>query len=107
MKFIHAVVFGKDEFEQSNYNTQYWGDLTDGDYVVHCLYNVDNEQIIILEDNCHMPVEDMIESFIEGVEYAGAEAYVDKAFIVIDSGEDCYFEEDVEAYLKNGNFTRV
>ena len=47
MKFIHAVIFDVDEFNSGNYNTEEWSDLCNGDYVVHCLYSVDNEQVII------------------------------------------------------------
>ena len=97
MKFIHAVVFDVDEFNNGNYNTGDWSDLCDGDYVVHCLYNVDNEDIIIHEDNCHAPVETIIETFLEGVRYRDAvnvgglivdnsDVEVTKAFIIVDNG---------------------
>ena len=86
MKFIHAVVFDVDEFNNSNYNTEDWGDLCDGDYVVHCLYAVDTEDIIILEDNTHASVETMITSFIDGVNYMCDCTIVTKAFVVVDKG---------------------
>ena len=107
MKFIHAVVLTEEEVKNGYYDTGDWGNLTDGDYVVHCLYSVDNEEVVILEDNTHAPVEEYIENFIEGVEYTGAEAYVDKAFVVMNSKEDPYCVEDVEAHFKNGNYGEV
>ena len=71
------------------------------------MYSIDNEEVVILEDNTHAPVEDYIENFIEGAEYTGAEAYVDKAFVVMSSKEDPYSVEDVEAHFKNGNYGEV
>lgn len=117
MKFIHAVVFDKDEFENGNYDTGNWGDLCDGDYVVHCLYDVDNEHIIIHEDNCHAPVETMIASFIEGIEYTNAAhvggmvirqdvAKVSKAFVVVDNGCS-YSSAAVKEKLIAGNYGEV
>jgi hypothetical protein len=97
MKFIHAVVFDVDEFNNGNYNTEDWGDLCDGDYVVHCLFSVDNEQVIIHEDNTHQPVVTMIDSFIGGVVFANStdvggimipneEIEIINAYIVVDNG---------------------
>ena len=86
MKFIHAVIFDVDEFNNGNYDTGNWRGLTSGDYVVHCLYCVDTEDIVILEDNCHAPVENMIDSFIDGVNYMCDCAIVTKAYIVVDNG---------------------
>ena len=118
MRFIHAVVFNKDEFENGFYDTGNWGDLTDGDYVVHCLYCVDNQDIIILEDNTHQPVEAMIESFLDGVRYAGSinvggliidngEVKVTKAFIVMCSNETSYCLTEVKDHLIKGNYGEV
>lgn len=106
MKFIHAVIFDVDEFNNGNYDTSNWSDLTNGDYVVHCLYNVDNEEIIVLEDNIHQSVEVLIAAFIDGVIYANStnvgglmvqtsDIEVTKAFIVVDNG----LSHDPEAAL--------
>ena len=106
MKFIHAVVFDVDEFNNSNYNTEDWGDLCDGDYVVHCLYCVDTEDVIILEDNCHASVENMIDSFIDGVNYMCDCAIVTKAYIVVDNGLS-YDKEAVTLCLVEGAYVEV
>jgi hypothetical protein len=117
MKFIHAVVFDVDEFNNGHYNTNDWGDLCDGDYVVHCLYDVDNEHIVIHEDNCHAPVETMIESFLEGIRYANsidvgglmvetAEIDITKAYIVVDNGLS-YDKEAVTLCLVEGAYAEV
>ena len=117
MKFIHAVIFDVDEFNNGNYNTSDWDDLTDGDYIVHCLYSVDEEKILIHEDNCHAPVETMIDSFLDGVIFANSanvggimipteEIEITKAFIVVDNG----LRYDVEAAilcLVEGAYTEV
>ena len=117
MKFIHAVVFDKDEFNNGLYDTGSWDNLTEGDYVVHCLYDVDNEFIIIHEDNCHAPVEAMIETFLEGFEYTNAVhvdgmlikqdiAKVTKAFVVVDNGCS-YGSAAVKEKLIAGNYGEV
>ena len=106
MKFIHAIVFDKDEFENGNYNTEDWGDLCDGDYIVHCLYCVDAEDIIILEDNCHASVENMIDSFINGVNYMCDCAIVTIALVVVDNGLS-YNKEAVGLCLVEGNYVEV
>ena len=106
MKFIHAVIFDVDEFNNSNYNTEDWGDLCDGDYVVHCLYSIDNEEILIHEDNTHQPVEAMIENFLQGVEFCGHDAIVTKAYIVVDNGLS-YDEEAATLCLVEGAYVEV
>lgn len=117
MKFIHAVVFDVDEFNNGNYNTEDWGDLCDGDYVVHCLYDVDNETILIHEDNTHQPVETIIKNFLGGIEYANStnvggmmipneEIEVIKAYIVVDSGLS-YRSDAVGLCLVEGNYVEV
>lgn len=106
MKFVHAVVFDVDEFNNSNYNAEDWGDLCDGDYVVHCLYSVDNEEVIVLEDNCHASVENIIDSFIDGVNYMCDCAIVTKALVVVDNGLS-YNKEAVGLCLIEGNYVEV
>lgn len=106
MKFIHAVIFDVDEFNNGHYNTEDWGDLCDGDYVVHCLYCVDTEDVIILEDNCHASVENMIDSFIDGVNYMCDCAIVKKAYIVVDNGLS-YDKEAVTLCLVEGAYVEV
>lgn len=117
MKFIHAVVFDKDEFENGNYNTNDWDDLTDGDYIVHCLYSVDNEDIIILNDNCHQPVEPMIDQFLDGVRYVScvnvggliidnSDVEVIKALVIVDNG--CSYQSiAVKEKLVGGDYKEV
>lgn len=117
MKFIHAVVFDEDEIKNNNYDTGNWDDLTNGDYIVHCLYDVDNENVIIINDNCHIPVETMIETFINGVKYGHStnigglmieteEIEVIKAFVVVEVGYS-YSANAVKEKLIKGNYGEV
>jgi hypothetical protein len=117
MKFIHAVVYTQDEMKYGDYDTGSWDDLCDGDYVVHCLYDVDNETILIHEDNTHKPVETMIENFLDGIEYANStnvggimipneEIEVIKAYIVVDNGLS-YRTDAVGLCLVEGNYVEV
>ena len=106
MKFIHAVVFDKDEFENGLYNTEDWGDLTDGDYVVHCLYDCDKQTVLMLEDDTHNPVCAEISSFYAGIKYCGYEVEVTKAYVVVDNGLS-YNKEAVGLCLVEGNYVEV
>ena len=106
MKFIHAVIFDVDEFNNSNYNTEDWGDLCDGDYVVHCLYDVENENIVIHEDNTHAPVETMIETFLDGVRFVCDEVTVKRVYIVVDNGLS-YDREAATLCLVEGAYVEV
>ena len=116
MKFIHAIVFNKDEFENCNYDTGNWDDLCDGDYVVHCLYSVDEEEILIHEDNTHAHVEQMIDSYLDGVAFAHStnvgglrvlneDMDVIKAFVIVDGCP--YDEKVVKEKLVMGNYGEV
>ena len=104
MKFIHAVVMDTDEFNALEEHT--WDYLSDGDYIVHCLYAVDSEDIIIFEDNTRAPVELMIASFLDGVRFVYDEVKVTKAYIVVDNGLS-YNAEAVGLCLVEGAYVEV
>ena len=120
MKFIHAVVFDKSEYDElKEYGVDFenWDDITEGDYIVHCLYDVENEKVLIHEDNTHQPVETMIENFLDGIEYANAINVgglmipneineVTKAYIVVDNGLS-YNKEAVTLCLVEGVYVEV
>ena len=118
MKFIHAVIFDVDEFNNGNYNTEDWGDLCDGDYVVHCLYDVENEKILIHEDNIHQPVETMIENFLDGIEYGNSINVgglmipnevneVIKAYIIVNKDQSSYNPNAVLPHFINKTYVEV
>ena len=104
MKFIHAIVMDTDEFNALEEHT--WDYLSDGDYIVHCLYSIDNEEVLILEDNTHQPVEIMIENFYEGIEFTGRDVVETKAYIVVDNGLS-YNAEAVGLCLVEGAYVEV
>lgn len=106
MEFIHAVVFSVNEFNIGNYNTDDWDDLCNGDYVVHGLFCKDNENLILLEDNTHAPVEQIISSFLDGVRFVHDEVIVKKAFIVVDNGLS-YDKEAVTLCLVENAYKEV
>lgn len=120
MKFIHAVIFDVDEYnELKEYGIDFenWDDITQGDYIVHCFYDVDNEHIIIHEDNTHKPVETIIETFLEGVRYRDAvnvgglmvdysDVEVINAYIVVDNGLS-YDKEAATLCLVEGAYVEV
>ena len=106
MKFIHAVIFDVDEFNNGLYNTEDWGSLTDGDYIVHCLFCETTEDLIVLEDNTHAPVEQIISSFLDGVRYVYDEVIVTKALVFVDNGLS-YNKEAVCLCLVEGNYVEV
>ena len=106
MKFIHAVVHDIDEFNNYYSTACGWGELTDGDYIVHCLYCEDSEKIIVLEDNTHAPIETIISSFLDGIRFAGGEVTVTKAYIIVDNGLS-YNREAVGLCLVEGSYVEV
>ena len=107
MKFIHAIVLNYDEYVNGNYNTTDWDDLASGDYVVHALYSVDNREVLMLNDNCHSAIEANIESFLEGVEFCGHDAIVDRACVLMYRDEDAYNEYAVKVHLDNREYVEV
>lgn len=117
MKFIHAIVYTQDDMKYGDYDTGSWDNLNNGDYIVHCLYSVDNEQVIILEDNCHASVENMIDSFLDGVIFANStnvgglmilneKIEVIKALVIVDNGLS-YNQEAVGLCFAEGKYTEV
>ena len=118
MKFIHAVVFDKTEYDNlREYGVDFenWDDITEGDYIVHCLYDVENEKILIHEDNTHQPVETIIESFLEGIEYGNSinvggvmiPNKVQKAYIVVNKDQSPYSSETVRPHFINKTYVEV
>lgn len=121
MKFIHAIVFDKTEYENlREYGVDFesWGDITEGDYIVHCLYDVDNEKILVQEDNTHQPVETIIETFLKGIEYGNSinvggimipnEANeVIKAYIIVNKDQSSYSSDAVRPHFINKTYVEV
>lgn len=108
MKFIHAVVFNVDEAKQiSKENFNNWNELTDGDYIVHCLYSVDTAEILYLEDNIHSHIENDIENFYRGIEFCGYDDIEEtRAYIIVDNGLS-YNEEAIGLCLSEENYVEV
>ena len=73
--------------------------------------------VLIHEDNCHAPVETMIENFLDGIEYANSINVggimipneineVTKAYIVVDNGLS-YDKEAATLCLVEGAYVEV
>ena len=96
MTFIHAVVLDNPVADED----KKWWNLTSGDYIVHGLYNVGREQLIVLNDNTHSPIEDIIEAFIQGVEYQGG--HIDSILRVLVIADDPYNKTEVAERISQG-----
>lgn len=72
--FIHAIVFTEDEYEYYK-DEKYFRDCADGDYIVHCLINVNEKQVVLRDDNTHQPIEQMIDNFLYGFNYHNDKPY--------------------------------
>ncbi len=110
MKFIHAVVFNYEEYTSAaSYGCDFtdWGQVCDGDYVVHALYSIDNKEVLFVNDNCHSNVESEIEKFLEGVEFCGHDAIVTNAFVVMGIDEDAYNDYAIKCHIDNGDYEEV
>ena len=71
-KFVSGIIVAKDAQEECQYED--WYDAAFADYAVHALYDItepENPKIIFINDNIHASIEDIIESFISGIEYSG------------------------------------
>ena len=108
MKFIHAVVFDKDEYESIKSEgldlTTDWGIVCDGDYVVHALYDCQKKAVLTLEDDTHNSVCAEIASFINGIKYCGNEVEVINAYVVVN---DCYSYTQTCEAITNGEYVEV
>ena len=70
-KFVSGIIVSKAEMEEFNF--QNWYDANDGDYIVHALFDITHPKhpkTIMINDNTHTAIEDEIEAFIAGIDYA-------------------------------------
>ena len=110
MKFIHAVVFDKDEFYNivnCGYDLTDWSIVCDGDYVVHALYDCEKQAVIALNDDTHTHITDEIASFCQGIRYCGNEVEIIKAYVVMNEKEDSYSWAQVCEHLVEGAYVEV
>ena len=110
MKFIHAVVFDRTEYEElREYGVDFesWDELTEGDYIVHCLYDCEKKAVIVLNDDTHTNIIDEIASFCQGIRYCGNEVEIIKAYVVMNEKEDSYSWTQVYEHIVNGKYVEV
>lgn len=104
MKFIHAIVFTPNELLEGFVPTD-WNEMCSGDYIIHALYSVDKDRILILNDNCHAPIEDIIDNFLIGVQFAtNQDTQITKCYVIAD---DPYSDGEVAEKLRNLDFMEV
>ena len=110
MKFIHAVVYDKDEFESilsEKIDLTDWGIVCDGDYVIHALYDCEKQAVLTLNDDTHTHIVDEIASFCQGIRYCGNEVEIIKAYVVMNKDENAYSWKQVCEHLANGDYVEV
>lgn len=88
--FIHAIIFDEREWINFGKDIHSFEDASDGDYVVHMLYDLDNEEVIIHEDNTHAPVGTMIEYYLAGVQSCGFDINIENIVCVCPNGDSYY-----------------
>ena len=76
MRLVHGLVFTTEEITEEEIKNTEFTDLTFGDYITHILIDEDKQTIILYGDNIHNPIEAEIESFVDGLRYAGIEIEV-------------------------------
>ena len=105
-KFLHAIVLSHDEFE--NYKEIgvdfTFNSLSSGDYIVHALYDIEQESVVCLDDNTHTCIKDQINAFLDGLEYAGADVTVDVCYVVV---EAAYSYEEVREAMVAHKYVEV
>ena len=112
MKFIHAVVFEKDEYKMVKAKGQDltdWGIVYDRDYIdiVHALYDCEKQCVVFCNDDTHYPIIAGIDSFIQGIRYCGNKVEVVKAYVVMNEKEDSYSYKQVCEHLTNNDYIEV
>ena len=105
-KFLHAIVLTHDEFKDyKDIGVNFtFGSLSSGDYIVHALYDIEHENVICLDDNTHACIEDQIDAFLDGLEYAGADVTVNVCYVVV---EAAYSEEEVRDAMAAHEYVEV
>lgn len=84
--FTHAIIFDEEEWADFGKDIHSFEDAWDGDYVVHMLYDLDRETVIIHEDNIHAPVEKMIECYLAGVRSCDFDVNIENIVCVCPNG---------------------
>ena len=82
INLIHAIVFTEEEYEYYK-DEKYFCDCACGDYIVHCLVDVDKKHCITRNDNIHSDIESEIRSFVDGLEYAGYEVDIKYGLYIV------------------------
>ena len=104
--FIHAIIFTTEEWESfGNDIPTDWCDADYADYVVHMLYDLNNETIVYYSDNTHEPINTQVDSYFEGIESCGFSVSVDEQICLVDTQEPymCSFE-DLKPIYSNGKY---
>lgn len=107
LNFVHAIVFDKTEYEgikEMDGMSETWDLIKDGDYIVHCLYDTVNHKCIYLDDNTHHHIEEEIESFVAGCQYAGSDVIVTRAYTVATWSYDV---DEVAKLIEEHNYTTI
>lgn len=105
MKLFRGIVLNFDEMLSCQPDETY-DDIACGDYIVHGLFRQHEDgtvETLIREDNCHAAVEDIIDSFLEGLYYAGAEyTLTERVVWYAKDGASCYDAkfEDLTVLIK-------
>lgn len=82
INLIHAIVFTEEKYKDYK-DEKYFCDCANGDYIVHCLVDVDQKYCITRNDNTHSDIESEIRSFIDGLEYVGYEVNIKYGLYVV------------------------
>jgi hypothetical protein len=106
MKFIHAIVLTEEEIKSGYYDTGNWFDLSDGDYVVHALYDCELGAVAMINDNTHTDIEGHIDSFLSGFKSLSLSysALSSASRLAVSSISDLYIAESI-ASSESDDFT--
>lgn len=97
-KFITGIVLDETEYneaiaiEETANNIPVYEVLASGDYIVHTLIDITDENnpiIITTNDNIHSAIETEIEGFLKGVAYSGIEYSILKKAVFVTKGSPC------------------
>lgn len=93
-KIYHIIALEADEFD---------ADLTfdevDGDYIVHCIYDLENDIIVFLNDNTHDDPQRFFDGFKAGIKICEQEIIVENILLFMNDDESPYYSAHIRAAL--------
>jgi hypothetical protein len=91
VNLLHAIILNADLYDEG----MTFDEASDGDYVVHAIYDLEGEGCIFHDDNIHNDPYKFLEGVEEGVKLTGANLDIDEVVVFLNEDENEYNFIDV------------